>query len=345
MRSLAIALILAASPAAVPAAQNASLIAQLEGTKLHAAPQFAALTTSEQALDYVRRLTDDVERLEIPDTPYGYGAAEWQNSAQTVAQLDEELAQQLLSGKRLPFETKPGVYARFIISSADKSWQPVAIFVPASYGKGAAPLAVLLHGHPQTETELLGLQMLRDLAERTGSVVVAPYGRGYYDFHGVASTDVDDAVAAAAQFYRTDDKRRFLVGYSMGGFSVFEVAQRNHVSWRAIMCVSGALLGHDAATVRQNSGSTQYYFVTGADDESIPTKYTQTSAAYLDSAGIPTSLYVEPSGHHRLATLRKSLTEAWVDMFSGTQRGIPDASRGLALGALPGAVPVSSTKP
>lgn len=324
------------------------LAAQLAATRaayLKAAPALAQLTTSEQALDYVQRLQDDIDRLGITQTPFGYGAEEWQNSAQTTARLDEELVEQLLARKRLPLDAAPGVHARFVVSSADGSWQPVAVFVPSSYGKAAAPLAVFLHGHPQTETELLGLAQLRDLAERTGTVAIAPYGRGYYDFHGIAAADVDDAVTAAVGAYRTDGRRRYLVGYSMGGFSVFEIAQRSAASWRAIMCISGALLGHDVSAVRQTMSSLPYYFVTGADDESIPTKYTQTSAAYLDSVGMQTSLYVEPGGHHRLATLRGSLAAAWIDMHDGRQRGIPDAARAFAVSALPGRPPVTSTKP
>jgi S-formylglutathione hydrolase FrmB len=351
MRVLAAVLSCAVFCAPLPAVSGQApdaLSLQLAATRaayLKAAPALAPLTSSEEALDYAQRLQDDIERLAVPETPAGYGAAEWQDSARTTARLDEELAEQLLARKRLPLDAEPGVHARFVISSADGTWQPVALFVPSSYAKGASPLAIFLHGHPQTETELLGLRVLRDLAERTGTIVVAPYGRGYYDFHGAAAADVDDAASAALSSYRTDERRRYLIGYSMGGFSVFEVGQGRRSSWRAIMCISGALLGHDVAAVRQHMSSIPYYFVTGADDDSIPTKYTQTSAAYLDSVGVPASLYVEPRGTHRLATLRASLSAAWNDMHDGKQRGIPEGARAFAMGVLPGQPPATSAKP
>jgi len=333
---------------AVPDQAPDALSLQLGATRaayLKAAPSLASLTSSEQALDYAQRLQDDIDRLALTETPAGYGAAEWQDSARTTARLDEELAEQLLARKRLSLDGEPGVHARFVISSTDGTWQPVTLFVPSSYGKAPSPLAVFLHGHPQTETELLGLRVLRDLAERTGTIVVAPYGRGYYDFHGVAATDVDDAANAAARSYTTDERRRYLIGYSMGGFSVFEVGQGRRASWRAIMCISGALLGHDVSGVRQRMSSIPYYFVTGADDDSIPTKYTQTSAAYLDSVGVAASLYVEPRGTHRLATLRASLSAAWNDMHGGKQRGIPQDARAFAMSGLPGQPPTTSAKP
>lgn len=323
-------------PAASPAAaRNDDLLARIAGRSgvlQQNLQRISKVTTSEQAVDYSTRLQDDVDQLQLKDTPYSFNAAEWNDAARTNAQLDVSLVDQLIAGKRAPIDGTPGVQARFVISSSDGSWQPVAVFIPKSYSGVPAPLVVLLHGHPQTETSLLSSPMLRGLAEQTGSIIVAPYGRGYYDFHGVATQDVDDAIAAVESALKVDTGRVYLGGYSMGGFSVFEVGAHRAKDWRAILCISGALLGHDASTVVATMWRMPYYFVTGTDDESIPTQFTQTSAAYLDSRGLTVSLYVQPSGRHRLTTLRPSLTTAWLDMHKGTGQGVPQSVKPLAMG-------------
>ena len=66
-----------------------------------------------------------------------------------------------------------------------------------------APLIVMLHGHPQSETQLLAPLYIAQLAERTGTIVVAPWGRGYYDFRGSVS-DVYDALHAATRAFAID---------------------------------------------------------------------------------------------------------------------------------------------
>lgn len=323
------------TPAASPAAgANDDLLARIaarSGALQQNLQRISKVTTSEQAVDYSTRLQDDVDALQVKALPYSYNAAEWSDAVRTNAQLDISLVDQLIAGKRAPIDPTPGVQARFAVSSSDGSWQPLAVFVPKSYRSGPAPLVVLLHGHPQTETELLSSPMLRGLAEQTGSIVVAPYGRGYYDFHGVATQDVDDAVAAVESMLKVDTSRVYLAGYSMGGFSVFEVGAHRAKDWRAILCISGALLGHDASTVVATMWRMPYYFVTGTDDEAIPTQFTQTSAAYLDSRGLTVSLYIQPSGRHRLTTLRPSLTAAWLDMHKGTGQGVPQAVKPLAM--------------
>lgn len=93
------------------------------------------------------------------------------------------------------------------------------MYVPAALKSGPpAPLVVVLHGNPQTEAELLGQPFLRRLADRTGSILVAPFGRGIYDFAEPAASDLYDLLDAAQRALPVDRRRSYLVGYSMGGF-------------------------------------------------------------------------------------------------------------------------------
>ena len=203
--------------------------------------------------------------------------------------------------------------------------QPVAVYVPRSYSPShPSPLAVFLHGHPQSETSLMAPDYVAQLADATGTVIVAPYGRGYYDFRGTAS-DVYDTLEAAQKAFAIDPRRRYLVGYSMGGFSVFEVAPLHPDTWAAVMCISGALLGHDAHRVVSTMPNTPFYVLTGHDDDSIPTQYPTATAVYLRSTGMPVSFYTLAAGTHRLITLLPILTQAWDDMHHGVVRSPPPA--------------------
>src|SRR5581483_1121081 len=196
----------------------------------------------------------------------------------------------------------------------------VAVYVPASYSPGhKAPPIVFLHGHPQSETSLVSPTYVEELAERTGTIVVAPYGRGYYDFQG-SQSDVYDALAAAEQAFTIDPRKRYLAGYSMGGFSVFLVAPMRPNEWSAVMSIAGALLGSRSHEVTSMLPNTPFYILTGARDESIPTQYPAATAVFLRNSGVPVTFYSDPNATHRLYTLRTIFAQAWTDMENGIVR-------------------------
>ena len=87
---------------------------------------------------------------------------------------------------------------------------------------------------------------------------VAPYGRGYYDFQG-SQSDVYDALAAAEQAFTIDPRKRYLAGYSMGGFSVFLVAPMRPNAWSAVMSIAGALLVRARTKSTSMLSSTPFY--------------------------------------------------------------------------------------
>jgi predicted esterase len=302
----------------------------------------AAVAGPETTFDYYQRLIEDLQTLDDATVPQGYSPAQWTASVRNIATLDLSLAHQLLSREYLPMASIRGLGETLVRSSRDGTMQPVAVYVPEDYAAGhAAPLVVLLHGHPQSETQLLSPPYLAALARRTGTIVVAPWGRGYYDFRGSAS-DVYDALDAATRAFSIDPRKRFLAGYSMGGFSVFEIAPMRSDAWAAVMCIAGALLGSDASRLLALMPRTPFYVLTGSSDESIPTQYPMATARFLHEAGRDVSFYSEPGGIHRLVTLLPILTQAWSDMHDSIVRAAP-----VALGsiALPSSIPMSATKP
>jgi dienelactone hydrolase len=197
--------------------------------------------------------------------------------------------------------------------------QPVAIYVPTGYSAPRpASLVVFLHGHSQPESHLIAPQFIQDLAEETGTIVVAPYGRGSYDFAG-SESDVYDAYDAANRTFTIDPRKRYLIGYSMGGFAVFRLAPIAPNDWSAEMSIAGSLLGSrtQGVTAMRNG---RYYILTGARDDNVPTAYPTATAIFLRDAGLPVTFYSQPDGTHSLYSLRSILSKAWTDMEHGVVR-------------------------
>lgn len=269
----------------------------------------AAITGRDTAMDYYQRLLADAALLQRAD-PY----------FTTLAQLDLDAATQLQQRSFRSMDGIRGLGETFVRSSKDATMQAVAVYVPATYAPGApAPLAVFLHGRDQTETELLSSTALRDLADATGTILVAPYGRGYFDFRG-SEADVYDALDAAERAFTTAPRKRYLAGYSMGGFSVYRIGPMQPRRWSAIMSISGSLLRPQADRVVALLRAVPFYVVTGSDDDNIPSPISAAAAVYLRDAGLPVSFYRQPGGGHRLSTLLPVLSQAWADMNGGVVR-------------------------
>jgi|SRR5947209_6270805 len=295
---------------------------------------------ADEAQALHRRLFADLEMQAAPP-PDGYSAADWAETVAATLSLDVQAVDQIVAGTPAPLRATPGLHEILVPSRVDKRWQLVAVYVPPSLKLGKAPLAIALHGNPETESHLLGMPYLRRLADRTGTIVVAPFGRGIYDFEEPAATDVYDLLSAVQDALPVDRGRTYLVGYSMSGFSVFKIGPRGGYRWAAAMCISGAILNSGVRAVSIAWQTLPVYVVTGAHDDSIPTKYGEQTAAYLASLGLPVSFYEEPQGTHFMRSLTPSLQRAWDDMHAALVRreNVPIVRAGFNLpGSGPSAV-------
>jgi len=298
--------------------------------------QIAIETGRDSTMDYYQRLLDDADLLNSAPPSY-YTAEQWQQSVQGFSRLDLSLATQLLTQSYQPMASIRGLGEALVRSSKDGTMQPVAVYVPSGYSKDKpAPLLIFLHGRLQSESRLLAPQFIEDIAQRTGTIVVAPYGRGYYDFRG-SESDVYDAFDAANLAFSIDPRKRYLAGYSMGGFSSFTIAPMHPADWAGVMCISGALLGSRSQVIETKMRDTRFYVLTGARDDIVPTLFPTLTAIFLRDAGIPVTFYSQSDGTHLLYSLRSILSQAWSDMEGGVVR-VPE---GLAAGGqgLPEAVP------
>jgi len=307
----------------------AAVLSHARGRYLADIGAIASLTGRDVAYDYVDRLTTDIAALSSP--------APSDARAQYVvrlASLYDDVVEQYLARAGRPPGSIRGLGETLVRSSADGTLQPLAVYVPPSYDPARpAPLVVFLHGSGGSESGLLAQAGLTQLADATGSIVIAPYGRGYSGFRGSATSDIYDALAVVKNAFAIDARRRYLAGYSMGGFSIFRVGSAHPHEWTGLMCVSGGLNGAaDADAALRDLHDLPLYVLTGKDDAVIPSVYTTQSAGYLRHYGMSVSFYRQPDGTHELASLQPILESAWSDMHRGIVRDPPED---LPFGAAP----------
>lgn len=315
MRALRAALAAAAIGACV-GTQPQDLIGTLRATAAayyHNAAHVAAVTGPDTTMDYYDRLISDANLLDNPATRAA--------SLRSASLLDLSLATQLLDGSYQKLASIRGLGETLVRSSKDATLQPVAVYVPTHYSPAQpAALMVFLHGNQQAESHLLAPQYLQDIAEQTDTIVVAPYGRGAYDFAG-AESDVYDAFEAATRAFTIDSRRHYLAGYSMGGFSVFRLAPLHPSDWTALMSVAGSLLasrGSELLTAMPEN--VRYYILTGKRDDNVPTLWPTSTAIFLREAGRAVAFYSQADGTHSMTTLQPIVVQAWSDMVRGVVR-------------------------
>jgi dienelactone hydrolase len=283
----------------------------------------APLVGRDTAMDYLQRLNDDYDALGDTASWHGYTQEERQAYLVNEATLDLSLIHQIMTRQFLPLGSIRGLGETLLRSSVDGTMQPVAAYVPSTYRAGhPAPLVMFLHGRPQSESNLLAPPFIAALAERSGSIIIAPYVRGEYDIPKMAS-DVYDALAAATSAFTIDSRKRYLAGYSAGGFSVFQVGPLHPEDWTAVMSISGGLIDRQSQRVLSTMRMTPFYVITGSHDNVVPTQYPTSTAVYLQSEGVPVSFYSQTGGTHSLITLLPLLSQAWDDMHDGIVRAPP----------------------
>ncbi|MBV8222925.1 MAG: hypothetical protein JO293_06150 [Candidatus Eremiobacteraeota bacterium] len=284
----------------------------------------------DQAITLQERLNTDLGWM--PDAPPapGYSAAQWSERVALEAHLDASIVALVLAGSSSPINATPGLTEHVTTSRADGLLTTYALYVPPNVNE-KSPLVVLLHGNPQTETALLGSRFFRDLADETGAVITAPFGRGIYNFAPPADDEVYQIADEVGAAFHVAPNRVYLVGYSMGGFTVFKVGPEHPERWIAVMAIAGAAYGSEIDSIQRAFQHKPVYVVTGTNDDAVPTSYPQNTAAYLYRVGIPTGLYIERSGTHYIPTLMPSISAAWHDMMAGKIRAsaVPSGVAGI----------------
>ena len=110
-------------------------------------------------------------------------------------------------------------------SSEHGVWQPYGLYVPRSYKPSRpSPLTFWLHyrGGKAHSGGAWTPRLLTQLGEETGNIVVTPRGRGTSTWYVTeAHQDFFEVFADVHDLLRIDPDRRYLSGYSMGGYGTY----------------------------------------------------------------------------------------------------------------------------
>ena len=139
----------------------------------------------------------------------------------------------LRRGKTQTARPGPGYAERHFQSGANISresgengiWQPYGLYVPTNYTpKKASPLTFWLHyrGGKAHSGGAWTPRLITQLGEETGNIVVTPRARGTSTWYvSEAHQDFFEVFADVQRLLNVDEDRRYLSGYSMGGYGTY----------------------------------------------------------------------------------------------------------------------------
>ncbi|MDQ6825696.1 MAG: hypothetical protein M3Z14_00650 [Candidatus Eremiobacteraeota bacterium] len=144
---------------------------------------------------------------------------------QNVAILDSQLVAQLTGAQTPALGSTRGLVERLFVSRVDGTSQPYALYVPTPLPADLS-VVLLLHGRLQSEAALLGGPYFRKLAQNTGSILVAPYGRDLYDFAEPAGTEAYQILDEVVDAFHVGGASRFSCRLLHGWF--FSLQNRSY---------------------------------------------------------------------------------------------------------------------
>ncbi len=341
LAALAATLAALSSPGPVQAAQPADALAPCRAQIAQAREVLLAHFRDIQknsgfAVEIQERIDGDLSTLRPEDKPQNWTLDDFVTMARVVATLDASLVDAALTPAGRDWSNLRGAAEAFITSPADGTKQPVGLYVPATYdAKHPTPLVILLHGRQQTEEDMLAYSIFRDLADRTGAIIVAPFARGDIQYADPAPADIYQAVDRARAAFSIDPKRVYLAGYSMGGFGVFEVGPSHPEVWAGFLSIAGSMTNDDKASVVDRFAGKPVYVVSGTLDSDIPNAYARLTVQSLQDAGIEARYYEQLNGTHHLQSIYPAVAKAWMDMLNGVRGQGGRPALPLAMPGLP----------
>ncbi len=139
----------------------------------------------------------------------------------------------LRRGRTEAFRPGPGYLERQVVSRAamskergeDGIWQPYGLYVPTTYTPAArTPLVMWLHyrGGKAHSGAAWTPRLLTELGEEKGAIVATPRARGTSTWYVTeAHQDFFEVFGDVQRLLTVDPDRRYLAGYSMGGYGTY----------------------------------------------------------------------------------------------------------------------------
>jgi predicted peptidase len=208
--------------------------------------------------------------------------------------------------------------------NADGSESPYVLFVPANYdGKTEVPLILFLHGAGETKGGQkkpveVGLgPVLKKQEKEFPAIVIIPQAetRGW----GVETANAKRALAildTVAKEYKTDAKRTYLTGLSMGGYGTWSIVAAHPDKFAAIVPVCGGGDPNAAAKFKD----VPCWVFHGDKDAAVPVQRSRDMVEALKKAG-GTPKYTEyPGVGHNSWDAAYSDKEMWKWLFAQAKK-------------------------
>lgn len=215
-------------------------------------------------------------------------------------------------------------HSRTFISDIDGSAQYVAISPPATEGRVEHPgLVLTLHG-----ADVEAVRQAPCYAPKPDLVIVCPTNRRPYgfDWEDWGRIDAAEAMDHAREWFRTDPRRQYLTGHSMGGHGAWQVgvfmperfaAVAPSAGWISFDSYAGvraeatepadspiramlrrASASSDTLALLANLQGKGVYILHGETDDNVPVAEARLARAQLTRDGVPFEFHEQPGAGH-----------------------------------------------
>ncbi len=159
----------------------------------------------------------------------------------------------LTTGRTEDWTFGPGYYERSFTSRQDMSReggrdgvnQPYGLYVPTSWEPGeVTPATYWMHyrGGKAHSGTVINPRLTTQLGEERGNLMFFPYGRHTSEWYVTEShQDVFEVIGDAEALFDVDETRRYISGYSMGGYATWLFTSLYPDMWAAGFAQSGAV--------------------------------------------------------------------------------------------------------
>ena len=231
------------------------------------------------------------------------------------AALDEVAVAALLGGPKPAVTAKPGAHVG--VATAGDHAEPFAYWVPARYDAAKpGPIVVLFHSAIQPETDWVARVFFRELADATGTIILAPGGNDRDPAAMVRS--VDAAEHALRPVVAWDPKRHYVGGFSDGTFGAFHAVALLNEPCAGFLGIEGFMMPADARAAGARLRGHGAYIVAGTADDFIPIEEMHKLVRTLRGEHVYARLYEPPNAPHALRPIYTTIARAWRDMLAGT---------------------------
>lgn len=311
------------------------------GTRVHVAAGLGVMDRSTSG-PHVADVTPGTDAANLLDVAFRgeTTVSNWFDKDQAMALQESTLdpfseeidLAKLTSGTTIPWEPTPGYHSRVFLSDPAISaetpeqgpketvWQHYGLYLPdAEMPESGYPMTVWLHWRGGTAHQAAAWtpRVVEQLGEErsTPNVVISPRGRGTSTWYtGAGHVDVLEAWDDVHELLDIDEDRRYVSGYSMGGYGSYLFGLLYPDKFAGAYPISGAMTqglwagvddqgrdvqeanGGDADiqnTYRlvENARNLPYVIHHGTDDELVPVTGVQRMAAKFAELGYQYRFY------------------------------------------------------